>query len=233
MTLSWLLAAAAVLLAGPARARTPGGRAAGGGRAVRRELSPRVLEMAAGAATGCCCLVLLGPGRGAIVAVGAVPTVVAGLRWLRARPPRGRPEPTLPLTLDLIAVALRSGQPLDRAVLAAAPAAGTLAAELTRVARLLQLGADPADAWAPLARHPALEPVAALARRSAASGIRLASGFDTLATELRAQERERGSARAHRAGVLAAAPLGLCFLPAFVCLGIVPALIGLATHLLR
>ena len=31
-----------------------------------------------------------------------------------------------------------------------------------------------------------------------------------------------------RAGVLAAAPLGLCFLPSFVCLGIVPIVVGIA-----
>jgi pilus assembly protein TadC len=35
-------------------------------------------------------------------------------------------------------------------------------------------------------------------------------------------------AAAERAGVLIAGPLGLCFLPAFVCLGIVPVVAGLA-----
>jgi hypothetical protein len=37
-----------------------------------------------------------------------------------------------------------------------------------------------------------------------------------------------------RAGVLAAAPLGLCFLPAFVLVGVVPVVTGLAgSFLLR
>jgi pilus assembly protein TadC len=36
------------------------------------------------------------------------------------------------------------------------------------------------------------------------------------------------AAAAERAGVLIAGPLGLCFLPAFVCLGIVPVVVGLA-----
>jgi pilus assembly protein TadC len=35
-------------------------------------------------------------------------------------------------------------------------------------------------------------------------------------------------AAAERAGVLIAGPLWLCFLPAFVCLGIVPVIAGLA-----
>ena len=38
----------------------------------------------------------------------------------------------------------------------------------------------------------------------------------------------RHAAAADRAGVLIAGPLGLCFLPAFVCLGIVPVVAGLA-----
>ena len=39
-------------------------------------------------------------------------------------------------------------------------------------------------------------------------------------------------ARAERAGVLVTGPLGLCFLPAFICLGIVPVVVGLASSVL-
>ncbi|MFE3028477.1 type II secretion system F family protein, partial [Nocardia tengchongensis] len=51
-------------------------------------------------------------------------------------------------------------------------------------------------------------------------------------------ERRRGeledaaAARAERAGVLIGGPLGLCFLPAFLCLGIVPVVLGLAGRVL-
>jgi pilus assembly protein TadC len=38
-------------------------------------------------------------------------------------------------------------------------------------------------------------------------------------------------ARARSAGVKAVVPLGLCFLPAFVLLGIVPAIVGIAKTL--
>ena len=34
--------------------------------------------------------------------------------------------------------------------------------------------------------------------------------------------------RAQRAGIGVLAPLGLCFLPAFVCIGVVPIIVGLA-----
>jgi len=40
------------------------------------------------------------------------------------------------------------------------------------------------------------------------------------------------AAAARKVGVLAVAPLGLCFLPAFVCLGIVPVVVGLASQVL-
>ncbi len=164
--------------------------------------------------------------------------LLTGARAAPASGPRRAAEPSaagasLPLALDLTAVALRAGQPLERALLAAAPAAGGAAARLTSVARLLALGADPVDAWATVADDAALAGVAASARRSAHSGIRLAAAFENLAADLRAQAADAGRARAHRAGVMAAAPLGLCFLPAFVCLAIVPALMGLAATVLR
>ncbi len=144
-----------------------------------------------------------------------------------------RARSSLPLALDLTAVALRSGQPLERALLAAAEAAGPHASQWIAVARLLGLGADPASAWAGAADDPALSRIAAAARRSAHSGVRIAAAFENLAAELRAKAAEDGHARAHRAGVYAAAPLGLCFLPAFICLAIIPALVGLASTALR
>jgi pilus assembly protein TadC len=94
------------------------------------------------------------------------------------------------------------------------------------------LGADPAQACASLT-DPALAPVTSTARRSAESGVRLARGFELLADELRADARAAAVARAQRAGVWAVAPLGLCFLPAFACLGIVPVIVGIAHGVLN
>jgi hypothetical protein len=45
---------------------------------------------------------------------------------------------------------------------------------------------------------------------------------------VRAELVDTAQARAQRAGVLVAGPLGLCFLPAFLVLGIAPVVIGLA-----
>jgi pilus assembly protein TadC len=118
-----------------------------------------------------------------------------------------------------------------RAVATSLP--GTVADALTRVADLLALGADPADAWAPALDEPATARLARAARRSARSGAAVAEVATTVAADVRAEAAEAVSARAERAGVLVAGPLGLCFLPAFLALGIAPVVIGLAAPLLE
>ena len=54
----------------------------------------------------------------------------------------------------------------------------------------------------------------------------------TEGTRLRAELLDSAQARAQRAAVLITGPLGLCFLPAFLVLGITPVVIGLATRTL-
>ncbi len=71
-----------------------------------------------------------------------------------------------------------------------------------------------------------------LARRSASSGAALAQGVSELADQSRHEAADAASAAAERASVLIAGPLGLCYLPAFVCLGIVPVVAGLAGDVL-
>jgi hypothetical protein len=51
--------------------------------------------------------------------------------------------------------------------------------------------------------------------------------WEDTAAGLRGELRAVALARAARAGVLGMAPLGLCFLPAFVCLGVVPDVVAL------
>jgi Flp pilus assembly protein TadB len=138
-------------------------------------------------------------------------------------------DPSLPLTLDLAAAALRAGQPLAQALELAAPAArpGT-ASTLRSVATLSRLGAEASQAWAIAARAGPLQELAAVAVRSASSGIRLADAFERLASRLRAECGAAAAARAQRAGVWAMAPLAVCFLPAFVCVGVVPVVVSAA-----
>lgn len=137
--------------------------------------------------------------------------------------------------LDVFAVCLSAGMAVSTAAAVTAPSAPDgLQEVLQRAAHLLALGADADAAWSPSesASEPASEPVCEsltrLARRSAVSGAALAQGVTELAEQARQDAAHCAAASAERAGVLIAGPLGLCFLPAFVCLGIVPVVAGLA-----
>ena len=69
--------------------------------------------------------------------------------------------------------------------------------------------------------------MAQAARRSAAAGTDLAEALREQARVLRRAEVAQAHRRAARGEVLMAGPLGLCFLPAFICLGLAPVVIAL------
>lgn len=161
----------------------------------------------------------------------------AGGGWFAARRLVRKPKPQVdPLRLaagwDLLAACLRAGLPVPSAVRAVAgriPGEGGQA--LRETAELLALGADAADAWRPAASVPSTAPLARGARRTARSGTELAAVAAALATDVRTSSGDLAEARAQRAAVLITGPLALCFLPAFLCLGIVPVIAGLASRL--
>jgi pilus assembly protein TadC len=139
-------------------------------------------------------------------------------------------------TFDVFAACLTSGMAVSSAASAAASSAPReLAAVLGRAADMLALGADPAAAWSnsELPFDSPCDALLRLARRSANSGAALAQGVADLADQSRHDAASAADARAQRASVLIAGPLGLCYLPAFVCLGIVPIVAGLAGDVLR
>ncbi|GAA5047993.1 type II secretion system F family protein [Nocardia callitridis] len=138
---------------------------------------------------------------------------------------------------DLLAACLRAGLPMAGAArVVAGGAPEVLATALRRAADLLALGADAATAWEKATMDAAgnveVAALARMARRSARSGSSLAEAVGELAEQRRGAVEDEAAARAERAGVLIGGPLGLCFLPAFLCLGIVPVVIGLAGRVL-
>ncbi|OBH01533.1 hypothetical protein A5696_00815 [Mycobacterium sp. E2699] len=181
--------------------------------------------------------------------IGPAPSVVrtrAGMRcgtdrnarW--SRPRRAGDPLAVASSLDVLAVCLRAGMAVSTAAAATAPSAPPqLAGVLRRAADLLALGADPAVAWSIPPEPPGgpagaqIDALLRLARRSASSGAALAGGVAELADQSRHDAEHAAAAAAERAGVLIAGPLGLCFLPAFVCLGIVPVVAGLAGDVLQ
>lgn len=139
-------------------------------------------------------------------------------------------------SLDVFAACLSSGMAVPGAARATAPfAPPLLAVVLQRAAELLALGADAATAWsaAGATGDDHVDAFCSLARRSAASGTALAQAVSELADQSRLDAADSARAAAERASVLIAGPLGVCYLPAFVCLGIVPVVVGLAGDVLQ
>lgn len=194
------------------------------------------LRLAVSGLAGVACLVVLGSPYG--WPVGALAAVVCARSLARleprvARARRARIVAELPVAIDLLAACLRGGGAWHESVEAVARAVGgPLGQELAVVAARIRLGADPAGEWLALGRDPVLAPLGRAAARAASGGAPLAATLARLARDQRRAARTAASARARSAGVRAVAPLGLCFLPAFVLLGIVPAVAGIAADLL-
>ncbi len=158
----------------------------------------------------------------------------------RPRSRSGQDPLAVASSLDVLAVCLTAGMAVPAAAAATAASAPPYLAEtLFRAADLLSLGADPAIAWSPppgvaaSSIDKATDALLRLARRSAASGAALAEGVAELAAQCRHDAEHEADSTAERAAVLIAGPLGLCFLPAFVCLGIAPVVAGLAGEVLQ
>lgn len=161
------------------------------------------------------------------------PLAAAVAGWFiapRVKLPRGA-DPCLaqlPLTLDLLAVCLESGAPTVAAVRAVAEASPPATRELLqRVLAHLEVGCGAGRAWAELRNHPAWAGAAREFIRSTRSGSSLAEALRGLAAEARHDAREEQLRRARTAGVKAVGPLMVCFLPAFIAVGIVPIIAGL------
>lgn len=194
------------------------------------------LPLAAGAGVALLCVVVVGGPAGFVLGLPLGGVVLVGARRLLRSCSRRAKAPD-PLQLascwDLLAACLRGGLPVPAAVQAIAAQAPRQAADaLDHTAELLALGADPVAAWAPALAEPLTAELARGARRSARSGAALAAVAEGLATRVRAAGDDLAEARAQRAAVAVTGPLGLCFLPAFLCIGVAPVVIGLATRLM-
>jgi Flp pilus assembly protein TadB len=105
-------------------------------------------------------------------------------------------------------------------------------ADLPHVVDLLvatvTVGADPVSVWADMARHPQLGRLGTTLRRSAESGAPVASALRRLSADLRDRQRAEVESRVRQVEVKSAVPLGVCLLPAFVLVGVVPLVAGSA-----
>jgi len=211
-------AAAAVLLPSrprPARPRSPAGHG----------LRPLAVV---GVAVGAWLLV----GGFAGLAVGLVAAVVArqvlaGAESTSDRREREEVERTLPHLVDLFASTLRAGaEPVAGLAQVCAALPGPAAHRLAPVVERARWGAG-VDAWSSVADDEALAPLARALVRSQVSGASVVQAVERLADELERESLARAEDAARRVGVAAAVPLGVCLLPAFMLLGVVPTVASL------
>jgi pilus assembly protein TadC len=172
--------------------------------------------------------VLLRAGPQVALSVGGVLIVVVtiGLGWLEpasARVLRQRRIADAPQALDLLAACLAAGLPVRSALGAVVEVMdGPLAADLGQVLRLTELGDDDVSAWRTLAGHEQLGPAALDLARSVDTGALLVESLLVHAEVAREERRGQVEAAARRVGVRSVLPLMVCFIPAFLLLGIVP-----------
>ncbi|MEO7124863.1 MAG: type II secretion system F family protein [Nakamurella sp.] len=226
-----LIAAAGAVMAVPNRAPTR--RKSAASRAERPRSAARRRATFSAVGVGAAFLLIGAPWW---IVLTSAPT--AGLIAIRAG---NREKPlsvgemrSLAAALDLFAACLDSGLATAVALVASTNnerALGSGHEALAQTAALLALGGEPGEAWRPVARLPVLADLAIAAQRSASGGVRLADAARETATGLRTTCRTTVTDQAARAGVAMTAPLALCFLPAFMCLGLAPTVIGMVTSL--
>ncbi|WP_435771281.1 type II secretion system F family protein [Nocardioides sp. SYSU DS0651] len=215
-----------------ARWEVPAREVAGSGEAAAEEGLLRRWRAAWALLAGAGAGALLGGPLAVPAGLGAAAVVWVVAGRLEPRVVRLRREEVrrdLPHVVTLLAAALRSG---------AAPAAaidvvcralpGAAAEQLAPVAARLQLGGDPAAIWGTLADDPALGPLGRTLARAHRTGAPVVGAVERLADELSRRARAEVEDRARAVGVRAAVPLGVCLLPAFLLLGIVPLAASLA-----
>ncbi|WP_245953442.1 type II secretion system F family protein [Arthrobacter silvisoli] len=133
------------------------------------------------------------------------------------------------IMLELAAAALDSGAGLGRALdLIASCSAPAVRDSLRPVVAALAIGADWETAW----RSSAVQNQGALRLRdslafAARTGAPSSAVLYAQAARLRREDFRSAERRAAALGVKLVVPLGLCSLPAFICLGVVPVLLAM------
>ena len=144
-----------------------------------------------------------------------------------------RLDAELPHVVDLLVAALTAGAaPADALGRVAGVVDRPAAEELAIWVARLRLGTDPVAVWTAMGRHAQFGRLGTALRRSSESGAPVAASLGRLADDLRARRRADVEGRVRQVEVKAAVPLGVCLLPAFVLVGVVPLVAGSVIGLL-
>lgn len=140
---------------------------------------------------------------------------------------RGSRPDEVPLLLELLGSMLQAGLALPRALEIAARVATVSGPPLARAAAALQLGTDWEHAWPDAKPGSAVDELRAALHFAASTGAPSAQLLYSRARQLRRSRHRELEKRAAALGVRLVIPLGVCSLPAFLCLGVVPVLLAM------
>ncbi|MBE1876944.1 type II secretion system F family protein [Myceligenerans sp. TRM 65318] len=174
-------------------------------------------------------------GLGTVATVLGTAFLFAGRTWSARLVAQARDRPRdreidVRVVLDLLAAALGAGAGVPRALGAVGHAAGgNHGTALRAAADALVLGAGWEQAWAGTSE--VLAPVRRALRSAWIDGAAPGAALRAAGEELRRDRSAAARTAAARLGVRLVLPLGCCYLPAFVLVGIVPVLLALGTDL--
>lgn len=158
----------------------------------------------------------------------------ATLTWMATDHPRphsrtmpgtgtGTTDLQLAFVAELLAVAVRHGASIPRALAIVGSQAGpALGPELAQVARGLEQGGDWDAAWARPSPSAGLDTLRETLEPSWRHGVSPLLRLEAVVDQLNADQRERIEKQSAALAVKVLLPCGLCFLPSFVLVGIVP-----------
>jgi len=187
----------------------------------------------AAACTPVAVVLFLGWPVGLVVGLIAAPVVRSAVGRLETGAARRRnlvARRQLPGALDLVTAALDAGRPPGTALaLAAEVTADPLGSDLSSVAHRVSVAGDLNAALSDV--DGPLLPLARALRRADQSGVPVADVITSAALDVRREDQAARRQQARQVGVRTAAPLGICFMPAFLLIGIVPTIIAVASNL--
>lgn len=238
--MTWLLLVGAAMLTAPVEIRGPADvwdRRLGVRQPEEAEGSPNslpVLRIIGSLGTGVAVMLFLGGAAGMLL---SLPVVLGAWRALSPSSDEDRGAHlrvirALPDAVALISALLRTGLPDSRVLRVVGSATpDPLGRRLVSVGRARELGQDVAEAWAPLADKPETFALADAMVRSVRSGAPVADLLDRVAEDARRDYHAAAQEAARSAGVRVVLPLGLCYLPSFMLLAVVPLVASLVTDI--
>ncbi|WP_051462787.1 type II secretion system F family protein [Haloglycomyces albus] len=156
----------------------------------------------------------------------------SGHRLLNRTPRTATHDSAWAWSLYLLAAGLRAGRPLSHTAIHIADTANDdVSDRLRRFGTALALGADAHEAGRHLTGLTRRQRVVTAVERSRTTGASLSATLENIASGINLAHNTTVNERAATTGVHLLAPMFLCFLPAFVLLGIIPTVAALLTGL--